>query len=77
MNPQAWNLRGYTGFVWGGTATLILVWAWFRLPETKNRTFEELDVLFAEKTPARKFKTTTVNAFDSHQTSVLKNIYAH
>lgn len=77
MNPKAWNLRGYTGFVYGGCATLIFIWSWFRLPETKNRTFEELDVLFAEKMPARRFKQTTVNAFDSSHTSALKDLYAH
>lgn len=77
MNPSAWNLRGYTGFVWGGTAALLFVWAWFRMPETKDRTFEELDVLFAEKTPARKFKKTQVNAFDHGQNAALKNLYAH
>ena len=77
MNPSAWNLRGYTGFVWGGCATLIFVWSWFRLPETKGRTFEELDVLFADKVPARKFKGTYVNAFDHQQTDALKNLYAH
>jgi MFS transporter, SP family, general alpha glucoside:H+ symporter len=77
MNPTALNMRGYTGFVWGGGATAIFIWAWFRLPETKGRTFEELDVLFADKVTARKFKSTQVNAFDTTQTSALKNIYAH
>ena len=35
MNPQAWNLRGYTGFVWGSTAFATFVWAYFRLPESR------------------------------------------
>lgn len=77
MNPQAWNLRGYTGFVWGGTAMLIFTWCYFRLPETKGRTFEELDVLFADKVPARKFKGTQVNAFDHSQSDALKHLHAH
>jgi SP family general alpha glucoside:H+ symporter-like MFS transporter len=63
MNPQAWNLRGYTGFVWGGTCFGMFVWAFFRLPETWNRTYHELDILFAMKTPARKFATTHVDPF--------------
>jgi MFS transporter, SP family, general alpha glucoside:H+ symporter len=108
MNPTAWNLRGYTGFVWGSTAFLILVWCFFRyvppmsnpsaqgfytlttfllphsisdlthrLPETKGRSFTELDVLFADKVAARKFKSTQVNAFDHEQNDVLKHLYAH
>lgn len=55
MNPTALNLRGYTGFIWGGTSAITFVWAYFRLPETKNRTFDELDFLFAKKVSARKF----------------------
>lgn len=41
MNPQAWNLKGYTGFVWGGTCFIMFVWSYFRLPETWNRTYHE------------------------------------
>lgn len=63
MNPTKWNLKGYTGFVWGSTAFLIFVWSYFRLPETKDRTFEELDLLFAKGVPARKFKTYKIEAF--------------
>ena len=76
VNPQAWNLKGYTGFVWGGCATIVFVWAFFRLPETKDRTFHELDLLFAKNVPARKFATTDVNAFDEHEQNELAQQYA-
>lgn len=69
MNPTEWNLRGYTGFVWGSTALLMTIWAFFRLPETKNRHYDELDVLFAKRVSARKFKQTDVDAFDPEQTA--------
>lgn len=65
MNPQAWNLKGYTGFVWGGTCFCMFVWSYFRLPETWNRSYHELDVLFAKKVPARQFATTVVDPFDT------------
>lgn len=55
MNPTEWNLKGYTGFFWGGLAFCTAVWTWFRLPETKGRTFEDLDMLFSKEVPARKF----------------------
>ncbi|KAH7139942.1 general substrate transporter [Dactylonectria estremocensis] len=64
MNPTKWNLKGYTGFVWGSTAFLVFVWAYFRLPESRNRTFEELDLLFAKKVPARQFSSYKIEAFD-------------
>jgi SP family general alpha glucoside:H+ symporter-like MFS transporter len=71
MNPTQWNLKGYTGFFWGTTALLTYVWAFFRLPETKNRTYEELAWLFAEKTPARDFATTEVNIDHAEQERLL------
>lgn len=76
MNPQAWNLRGYTGFIWGGCAWIVFVWAYFRLPETKDRTFHELDILFAKNVPARKFKTFQVDAFDEHDANQLAERYS-
>jgi MFS transporter, SP family, general alpha glucoside:H+ symporter len=64
MNPTEWNLKGYTGFIWGATAFVTFVWAYFRLPETRGRTFEDLDILFAKKVPAREFEGYDVNAFE-------------
>ncbi|KAI1853769.1 hypothetical protein JX265_003897 [Neoarthrinium moseri] len=63
MNPTQWNMKGYTGFFWGTTALLTFIWAYFRLPETKNRTYEELDWLFAKGTATRKFESTKVDVF--------------
>ena len=37
------------------------IWCWFRLPETKDRTFGEIDLLFDNHIPARKFKYTKVD----------------
>lgn len=76
MNPEAWNLRGYTGFVWGGCAWIVFVWAYFRLPETKDRSFHELDILFAKQVPARKFASTNVDAFDEHDNNQLAARYS-
>ncbi|OHE94901.1 sugar porter family MFS transporter [Colletotrichum orchidophilum] len=64
MNPNALNLKGTTGFVWGTSAFLTFVWAFFRLPETKGRTYEELDYLFHNNTATRQFDTTEVDVFD-------------
>ena len=41
-----------------------------------NRTYHELDILFAKEIPARKFATTDVNAFDEQQTSELAKKYS-
>jgi SP family general alpha glucoside:H+ symporter-like MFS transporter len=64
MNPDELNWKGYTGFFWFGSAFITLVWAFFRLPETKGRTYEELDLMFAAKVPTRKFSKYHVDAYD-------------
>jgi hypothetical protein len=50
---------------------LTCIWAYFRLPETKNRTYEELDILFSKKVPARKFATTDVSTYDEASEHIL------
>ena len=63
INPTEWNIKGYTGFVWGTTSLITAIWAVFRLPETKGRSFDEVDILFTREVPARKFATYQVDAF--------------
>ena len=63
MNPTEWNASGKTGFFWGTTALCVFFWAYFRLPECKDRTYEELDILFANKVSARNFSKTPVDAY--------------
>lgn len=64
LNPLGWDLRGKGGFIWGGLNFLVLVWTFFRLPETKGRTSGELDLLFEDKVPTRAFKKTDISMFD-------------
>jgi SP family general alpha glucoside:H+ symporter-like MFS transporter len=56
LNPTAWAWGAKAGFFWSGTAVLGLGWSWWRLPETKGRTFAQIGILFRNKTSARKFK---------------------
>jgi SP family general alpha glucoside:H+ symporter-like MFS transporter len=39
------------------------VWAYFRLPEPKGRTYEEWDILFEKKVSVRKFAKANVDPF--------------
>ncbi|KAF7999520.1 hypothetical protein HF325_006196 [Metschnikowia pulcherrima] len=64
LNPTAWGWGAKTGFFWGGLAVLSSIWCWFEMPETKGRTFAELDMLFTQGVSARKFKHTEVDVFD-------------
>ncbi|PVH81852.1 sugar transporter [Cadophora sp. DSE1049] len=56
INPDEANMRGKLGFFFGGLSTISFVWAWFRIPETMGRTYEELDVMFEKKLKTREFK---------------------
>ncbi|KAJ5493954.1 hypothetical protein N7463_010041 [Penicillium fimorum] len=63
LNVDAWNWRGKAGFFWGGLCLLCFVWAFFRLPEPRGRTYAEMDALFEQHVPARKFASTKANLF--------------
>lgn len=63
LSPLAWNLGPKTGLVWGSTAFLSLIYCLLRLPEAKGRSYGELDILFENRIPAWKFKTTKADQF--------------
>ncbi|KIW80276.1 hypothetical protein Z517_06891 [Fonsecaea pedrosoi CBS 271.37] len=65
LNPTGWNLAGKCGYVWGGTACVCWVMAFFFLPELKHRSYRESDILFNRKIPARKFKSTVIDVKDN------------
>ncbi|KAM6528852.1 hypothetical protein FALCPG4_009807 [Fusarium falciforme] len=61
LSPGAWNAKGKTAFFWAGLATLTLVWGYFRMFETKGRTFGEMDYMFQKGVPARKSANYKIN----------------
>jgi SP family general alpha glucoside:H+ symporter-like MFS transporter len=67
LNPTKWNWKGKAGFFWGGMAFVCLTWCYFRLPEPKDRSFAEIDLLFEKKVSARKFASTDLDAFEVAQ----------
>ncbi|KAF4462803.1 alpha-glucoside transport [Fusarium albosuccineum] len=61
ISPGAWNAKGKTAFFWAGLATLTLIWGYFRMFETKDRTFGEMDYMFQKGVPARKSANYKIN----------------
>ncbi len=61
LSATAWNWGPKSAFWWLGTNVLCTIWTFFRLPETGDFTFEELNILFANKVPTRKFKKTVID----------------
>lgn len=66
MNPTQWNWKGKTAFFWAILSIITTIWAYFRLPETKDRTFEELDILFLKKVKARTFAAADLEEEDQY-----------
>jgi sugar porter (SP) family MFS transporter len=64
MSATEANWGSKTGFLFAGLGTLTVLWAFFYLPESKGRTFEELDILFERKLPARQFAGTSLVDFE-------------
>lgn len=63
LNPGAWNWGAKAAFFYAGTCSLCFLWAFFRLPEAKGRTYGELDILFEKRVPARQFASTEVESY--------------
>lgn len=49
------NLGSKIGFLWGAFSVITVVFAYYMLPEYKGFSLEQLDFLFDQRTPARKF----------------------
>ena len=64
LSSTDWNWGARTAYFWAGSCLLSVVWVFFRLPEPKDRTYAELDLLFEKKVPARKFAKTTVDPYE-------------
>lgn len=56
INPDQLNWGGKVMFLFVGAEAVILVTLFFVQPETKNRTYNDIDTLYAHRVPARKFR---------------------
>ena len=77
INPSALNLKGYTAFVWAPICFTGWLWCYFRLPEFKDRSYYELDVLFERRIPARQFSKNPVEDLADDMIREERNIATH
>lgn len=56
FNPGYGSLKAKIGFVYGAFMLIFAVVAFFFVPETRRRTYEELDELFMNRVPTRQFR---------------------
>lgn len=62
VTPMAFTLANISSQ--GGICFCCIVYTYFRVPEPTGRTFAELDMLFEQGVPARKFATAKIDAFE-------------
>ncbi|KAH6670278.1 general substrate transporter [Plectosphaerella plurivora] len=56
FNPDYANLKAKIGFIFGAFMLIFAVLAYFFVPETRMRSYEELDELFRKGVSAREFR---------------------
>ncbi|CZR58867.1 uncharacterized protein PAC_08759 [Phialocephala subalpina] len=54
------NLGGKVGFIYAGLGVLFTSLTWWFVPEMKGRSLEELDRMFEDRVPTRKFRNAEV-----------------
>ncbi|KAM5372126.1 hypothetical protein ACJZ2D_007659 [Fusarium nematophilum] len=60
FNPDAANLGGKVGFIYGGVTFLGFLLGYMYIPETRKRSVDELDALFREGVKSRHFSSANV-----------------
>lgn len=55
-NPDAGDLKGKTGFVYGGLCLLVFAVTWLAIPEMKGRSALEIDTMFERNLRCWQFK---------------------
>ncbi|KAH8809428.1 general substrate transporter [Xylogone sp. PMI_703] len=73
LNPSAWAWGAKSGFFWGVAAVFGVLITYFILPETRDRTITEIDLLFEKRVSARKFAETQVNVADVAAQGVIRS----
>jgi len=56
INPAKLGWSAKYGYIWFGSNIVILIFTYFFLPETRDRTLEEINEMFEARLPARDFK---------------------
>ncbi|KAK6953732.1 hypothetical protein Daesc_003694 [Daldinia eschscholtzii] len=74
LSSTAWNWGAKTAYFWAGTCLLSSIWVFFRLPEPKDRTYAELDLLFEHKVPARQFSKTKIDPFSQRVGETIQRV---
>lgn len=64
VNPDQGDLQGKIAFIFASTLAVSVVFIFFCVPETKGRTYSEIDELWNRRVPPRKFAEQKIVSVD-------------
>ena len=68
-NPCFDALKEHPLCYWSRLMSIVFV-AFYRLPKPEGRTYGEMDIVFEQEIPARKFKHAVVDPFSVQDTAI-------
>ncbi|KIW19031.1 hypothetical protein PV08_03321 [Exophiala spinifera] len=84
INPAKFGWGPKYGYIWFASNIVCVIFTWFFLPETKDRTLEEIHEMFEARLPARKFKGYVCTGVESYAAEAMgddlaerKGIHVH
>ncbi|TGJ80102.1 hypothetical protein E0Z10_g8666 [Xylaria hypoxylon] len=77
INPASLGWGPRYGYIWFASNFIVAVFAYLFLPETRDRTLEEIHEMFEHKVPARRFKTYVCVGVESYAAAVGKESVQH
>ncbi|OQU99198.1 hypothetical protein CLAIMM_04866 isoform 1 [Cladophialophora immunda] len=66
INPAKFGWSAKYGYIWFGSNMVCVIFTYFFLPETRDRTLEEIHEMFEARLPARKFKGYVCTGVESY-----------
>ncbi|KAI7777578.1 hypothetical protein LA080_003413 [Diaporthe eres] len=72
INPASLGWSAKYGYIWFASNTIVFLFTYFFLPETRGRTLEEIHEMFEEGVPSKKFKGFVCAATQAMATEVLE-----
>ncbi|KAH8160421.1 hypothetical protein CIB48_g7819 [Xylaria polymorpha] len=77
INPASLGWGPKYGYIWFASNSIVVVFAYLFLPETRDRTLEEIHEMFENKVPARKFKTYVCVGVEAYAAAAGKESVQH
>ncbi|KAI1125005.1 MFS transporter [Nemania abortiva] len=77
INPASLGWGPKYGYIWFASNVVVAVFAYLFLPETRDRTLEEIHEMFENKVPARKFKGYVCVGVENYAAAVGKESVRH